>query len=338
MTGDQPGLTAPRLSVCIPAYNRPRFIRTALRSLVDVPTAVRSRTEIVVSDDSTDGDVGETCKEELRSWDGLCTYRRNAPSLGMAENWNRCVDLASGSYVLILHDDDFLLPGGASAVVEALDAAERPPAVLAFGVRIVDAQGSPRPRRARKRRATRRRRFLPPAMAVSSLIGNSSFIRFPGMVVSKAAYEAAPPFDPEIGEVADLLMWVRLAGVHGLQLEPAVTAAYRVHEGALTTGMWRPETLEALRRVFYEGVVRRAVTPGDLSRSRARFLSQFVLAGAWRRLQAGDPAEAAEVLRMFGAPAMTGVGVPPSAQACRRLLEVVARAGSVRADWVARPG
>lgn len=311
----------PVLSVCIPAYNRPQLVRIALRSVLDSEAAVTSKIEVVVSDDSTDHRVGEVCLEELNHWGGSSSYRHNAPPLGMAGNWNRCVGLSRGRYVLILHDDDFLLPGGVDVIVRTLESFDRPPAAVLFGVRVVDAEGRPR-----RRQATVRRRYLPPAMALSSLLGNSSFVRFPGMVVARSAYQAARPFDESLGEVADVLMWVRLAGSHGLWLEPVATAAYRVHGGALTTRMWRSETLEALNLVFEDEVVRLALRPDERHRHRARFLSQFLVAGAWRRLRAGDLRGASEVLDLFDAPAMAGTQIPLSRRAGRGVLSVVATA------------
>lgn len=319
MTGDGPRLPAPALSVCIPAYDRPRLVRSALRSVLATPVSVTSKIEVVVSDDSTDGRVGEVCNEELQRWSGRSTYRHNASPLGMAGNWNRCIQLATGGHVLILHDDDFLLPGAAGAVISALDAAVPAPAALLFGVTVVDAGGVPR-----RRQVFGRRRFLPPAPALSRLLGDSSFVRFPGMVVSRSAYRAAPPFDEKHGEVADLFMWVRLAGTHGLQLEPAVTAAYRVHHGALTTGMWRSETVERLRELFDDDLVRRTLGPAERNRQRGRFLSQFLLAGARRRLRADDPVGALDVLGLFRAPAMSGIDLPWWGRAGHWLLATMA--------------
>ena len=323
MSPVEPG---PTLSICIPAFNRPEHLRTALRSALSAPRALRSELEVVVSDDSTDPAVGEVWRQEHRAAgddgvrEGRSTYHHNAPALGMAANWNRCVDLAGGRYVLILHDDDFLLPGGPAAVVAALERHRHPPAVLLFGVDVVDAEG-----RRRRRQAFRRRRYLPPPVALARVLSRSSFVRFPAMVVARSAYESVAPFDEGVGEVADLVMWARLLAAYGLWLEPALPVAYRVHHGALTTGMWRAETLGAAARVFDDEAVRPLLRPAELRRLQGRWMSQFVLAGAWRRLEAGYPLGALEVLRLFDSPPMAGVAVPPPRRAGRRVLAAAAR-------------
>lgn len=37
-------------------------------------------------------------------------YYRNEENLGMFGNWNRCIELARGEWVTLLHDDDLLIP------------------------------------------------------------------------------------------------------------------------------------------------------------------------------------------------------------------------------------
>lgn len=314
--------TRPTLSVCIPAYNRPALFRTALSSVVAQVGPLGARVELVVSDDSTDDATGEVCRRQLGPGGGIVRYHHNAPPLGMAANWNRCVELAQGRYVLLLHDDDFLLPAALAAIVEAVDSCAHPPEVLLFGVDVIGAGG-----RRRRRQSVRRRHHLPPERALVALLGDSSFVRFPGMVVSRAAYRAVPPFDEEIGEVADVFMWARLLAAHGLRREPAVTAAYRVHAGALTTGMWRPEVVRAAARVFDDDAVSALLADRRRHRLQARWMSQFVLAGAWRRLRAGDAAGALTVLELLDSSAARGAEAPVSRRAGRRALAAVAEAG-----------
>lgn len=318
MTAQAPGPAA--LSVCIPAYNRPALLEVALRSVLSEAEPLGDRLHVVVSDDSTVPHTAEVCRRQLADWGGVATYRRNSRSLGMAANWNRCVELARGHHVLILHDDDFLLPGALAAIVGALDSSAPPPEVLLFGVDVVDPGG-----RRRRRQAVRHRRYLPPERALAVLLADSSFVRFPGMVVSRRAYRAVGPFDEAVGEVADLFMWARLLAAHGLQQEAAVTAAYRIHHGALTTGMWRPDVLRAVRRVFDDDAVTAVVGGRERRRLQGRWMSQFVLAGAWRRLRAGDPAGVLAVLDLLDDPSLGHAPIPVSRRAGRRVLAAVAR-------------
>ncbi len=68
------------------------------------------------------------------------SYQRNEHNLGMAGNWNRCLDLAETDLVTLLHADDELLENYTEMMLIA--AAKYPRAVAFFcPARIIDEQG-----------------------------------------------------------------------------------------------------------------------------------------------------------------------------------------------------
>ena len=44
------------------------------------------------------------------SKEGRISYYKNKENLGMFGNWNRCLELARGEWVCILHSDDKIMP------------------------------------------------------------------------------------------------------------------------------------------------------------------------------------------------------------------------------------
>jgi glycosyltransferase involved in cell wall biosynthesis len=95
----------PAITIGIPVYNRERLVRIALES------ALRQKgdhLEILVCDNaSTD-----------RTWETLNSYRdprlrlvRNPSNLGLFGNFNRCIFLARGRYLVTLCSDDALRDG-----------------------------------------------------------------------------------------------------------------------------------------------------------------------------------------------------------------------------------
>jgi glycosyltransferase involved in cell wall biosynthesis len=67
-------------------------------------------------------------------------YTRNPANLGLGGNWNRCIALATTELVTLLHADDELLPGYASAVTRAHG--EYPDAVAVYPrATVIDAAG-----------------------------------------------------------------------------------------------------------------------------------------------------------------------------------------------------
>lgn len=93
----------PYISICIPAYQRVHYLRRLLNSLVD---QLFTDFEVVISDDSKDDSVlhlVEEYKDRL-----AIVYFHNTPSLGTPANWNFAIAKASGEWIKLIHDDDWL--------------------------------------------------------------------------------------------------------------------------------------------------------------------------------------------------------------------------------------
>jgi glycosyltransferase involved in cell wall biosynthesis len=95
----------PLLSICIPAYNRPVWLRRGLESITFDDRAYTSRVEVIITDDSDHRACEIIAGDVLEGWD--YSYEHHERPLGMAQNWNRAIALARGQYVMVLHDDNF---------------------------------------------------------------------------------------------------------------------------------------------------------------------------------------------------------------------------------------
>jgi glycosyltransferase involved in cell wall biosynthesis len=109
------------LSICIPTYNRLRYLRELLPSLLaEVATAnlERVHVELLISNNaSTDGT--EAYLQGL-SCSGLSVYS-NEVNIGGDRNFLACVERASGSYVWLFGDDEVFEPGGLNLVLAVLN-------------------------------------------------------------------------------------------------------------------------------------------------------------------------------------------------------------------------
>lgn len=114
----------PVLSVCIPTYNRNELLAKALDricrqvSILDRP----DRIEIIISDNaSTDNTVSfvATYIEENQHLNiRLISHPVN---VGMDGNFNTCYQVASGEYVCLMSDDDFLCPGSLAFLLDSIE-------------------------------------------------------------------------------------------------------------------------------------------------------------------------------------------------------------------------
>lgn len=321
-----PTETRPILTVAVPAYNRGALLRRCLESVLSQAT---DEIELLVSDDSTEEAPGIIARDLLDRARLRTSYTRNDPSLGMAANWNACIRLATGRYVLLLHDDDFLYPGAVSLITRACR--RRDWDVGLFGVEVVNAEE----RRVRRRRP-RRSCYLRPETALRRVLSHSSFIRFPGMVVSRSAYDTVGMFDESIGSPADLAMWIRLFSRYGLHRFSGVTAGYRVHQGSLTSHMWEPHVVSAVNELFTQAIGLGLLGADEIERCRASWFHRFLLAGAVREIRNARPGRARVILQLFDAPELTALGSPPGWAWLRRCVSFAASKDPRAGDTTAR--
>jgi glycosyltransferase involved in cell wall biosynthesis len=103
------------VSVCTPVYNGSDYIEESIRSIL---SQTYTNFKLIVCDNcSTDN-----TEEIVRSFsDPRITYSRNQTNLGLVGNANRCLELADGNYVHILHHDDIMLPENLERKVRVLD-------------------------------------------------------------------------------------------------------------------------------------------------------------------------------------------------------------------------
>ena len=123
--------------VTIPAYGDGPLLRTAVASVLEQDDR---RWLLTISDDGPPA-------PELEAWvaaqgDPRIVYGRNATRLGLNRNFQRCLELATAPYVVLMGADDRLLPNYVTAVAEA---AERFPdaAWIQPRVRVIDEAGRP---------------------------------------------------------------------------------------------------------------------------------------------------------------------------------------------------
>lgn len=94
------------ISICIPAYKRPKNIDRLLHSI-----SIQSfkNFEIVITDDSPD----DSLQPVLQKYAHLpILYHKNETALGTPANWNKAISLANGKWIKLMHDDDWFLTEG----------------------------------------------------------------------------------------------------------------------------------------------------------------------------------------------------------------------------------
>lgn len=91
-----------KISICIPTYNRADLLK---RALISVSKQTVKPYEVVVVDNCSEDDT-EAVVKKFKD----VIYYRNERNLGFVGNWNRCIELAKGEFITILHSDDLISP------------------------------------------------------------------------------------------------------------------------------------------------------------------------------------------------------------------------------------
>src|ERR671913_186136 len=102
------------VTVAIPTYNRSEMLRDSLASAL--AQDYKNLRVLVMDNASTDN-----TEEVVRSFqDKRISYFRNDVNAGMIRNFNRAIRLNQSSFLVVLQDDDILLPGFVSETVRRL--------------------------------------------------------------------------------------------------------------------------------------------------------------------------------------------------------------------------
>lgn len=124
-------LPAPKVSVCIPTYRGGATIGAAIESVL---AQSFGDFELIVIDDGSPDDTRAVVE---RFSDPRLTYLRNERNLGPQGNWNRCLEMARGTYFKLLPHDDLLHPHCLERQVAVLDADHDERIALVFSSRDV---------------------------------------------------------------------------------------------------------------------------------------------------------------------------------------------------------
>lgn len=99
---NKPSLSAPLISICIPAYKRVEFLKRLLDSIL---VQQFMDFEVIVTDDSPDEQVRQLCQLYVNKFP--LQHFRNEVQLGTPENWNEAIRRAEGKWIKLMHDDDW---------------------------------------------------------------------------------------------------------------------------------------------------------------------------------------------------------------------------------------
>lgn len=125
-----------RFSILLPTYKR-AFLSQCIESVL---AQTYAHWELLIVNDASPEDIEEVVSHYS---DSRIRYYQNATNFGakrLVEQWNYCLSLASGDYVICMGDDDLLLPNCLSTYAELIE--RHPDIPLLHGLtQIIDENG-----------------------------------------------------------------------------------------------------------------------------------------------------------------------------------------------------
>ncbi len=112
----------PLLSIAIPTYNRAPVLRQALDRLLPQLKDFSDQIELIFSDNaSTDETPAILADAAYQNMNLRMVVHRNETNIGFFGNAVACREAATGTYLWLLSDDDFVLPGVVAEIVRCLE-------------------------------------------------------------------------------------------------------------------------------------------------------------------------------------------------------------------------
>ncbi len=217
------GVRRPFVSVCIPTYNRARFLLDAIGSALSQPFA---DLEVVVVDD---GSTDDTPAVLARVTDPRVRVFRQPENAGRSRTRNRAVFESRGEFVLWLADDDVLVPETLTRYARAI--ADDPGLDIVYGnLQLFDDGTGEDLAPYVPSDWTGREARLPYAFLHGSVIPDG------GTLIRRALYERFGVYDDEFVRAQDYEFWTRLAGHARVRKIEEVVYLYRKHDGNVSFG------------------------------------------------------------------------------------------------------
>lgn len=119
--GSQDNVENPLITVFIPTYKRLNLLKEAIDSVLNQQMVDFEWNLIIVDNEPYNGHANSTEKYVKALNDKRITYYRNDKNLRVGDNFNRGFTLAKAPWVVMLHDDDLLLPNALSKIGKSIE-------------------------------------------------------------------------------------------------------------------------------------------------------------------------------------------------------------------------
>mgnify|MGYP001558940534 FL=1 len=222
-------MTAPLVSIVIPAYNHCGYLREAIESVL---AQTYRNVELIVIDDGSTDDT----QRVLEAY-GERFYWESQENMGQSRTLNKGWGMAKGDILAYLSADDVLMPDAVAKSVACLQ--QNPDAVLSYcNTNFIDPQS----------RVIRG--VTAPDYSYHDMVATVTCPTSTGAFFLRSAFSKTGGWDPQMRHHPDYDCWLRL-GLHGRFVHIDETlGAFRIHGGSQSFSQTSVETAEEMLRIM----------------------------------------------------------------------------------------
>jgi len=217
-------LSKPKVSVCIPTFNGASYVGATIDSVLKQKF---QDFEIVIVDNCSTDHTEAIVAEHMLLSEKIIFYK-NEQNIGMAENFNKCLEYARGEYIKYLCADDLLLPNCLEQMVKGLDT--HPEVSLVCGGRLsINEYG----KSFGLQRFSSQTQIVQGHKVITKCLFLGNFIGEPSAVLFRNS-KVVTRFRAELPQLMDMDVWFRLLE-NGYLLSLGIPlCCVRFHEAQMT--------------------------------------------------------------------------------------------------------
>jgi glycosyltransferase involved in cell wall biosynthesis len=118
-------MTEPKLSICIPSYNRNAAIIKLIKNLLEQLNFYESNLKIIILDNFSPQPYEKDLRKDQKILSafnaGILKIYRNNYNIGMSANFLKAFELSKSKWLWIVSDDDVILPGAIKVISKKLN-------------------------------------------------------------------------------------------------------------------------------------------------------------------------------------------------------------------------
>ncbi len=220
----------PLVSIVIPTFRRSDTLKDSITSALNQKNF---DDYIVIVVDNENEENTET-ERLIRSYQSdKLYYYKNQENIGMTGNWNRCIELAQGKWLTLLHDDDKLLPNFLCNMLKAIKENEKIEMLISKVV-ICNDENINIIKQKNYRMGIRKVRKIKDEQYV---LGNIS--PAPGILIKKENAINLGGFNDDDYPCADYTFWIKYNQHYGSYIYNQKLALYRLAELNTTKNVYK---------------------------------------------------------------------------------------------------